>query len=463
MASTSFSYESKIPADASEVFSYFVRDISILRLTPPWETLKIRNITKDMESGSNVGLRIGLGCFKTNWQVHRAEFSKNRTLVNRQTRGPFHIWKHTQSFRSLGDDTSSLRDLVQFSLPFGKLSNNRLGIHLARKRLERLFNYRHSITQNDMRHCTQLKDYPKTRVAITGGNGLIGSELAVFLMAQGHDVTILSRSGKSRIWGVPAEQWDPRSRAADWKKLEGIDGWIHLAGENLASGRWTSKKRKSLRSSRVEGTRFLVEGFKKMSTPPKVFIGASGVGYYGDGAEAEITETGSKGSGFLADLCEDWEEASMEMEAMGMRRVILRIGMVLTPKGGALAKLLPVYRAGLGGRLGEGTQYWSWIAMDDLLRVFHTALSNPHFRGIYNAVSPAPLQNREFSSTLARKVNRPGFCSAPKGVLSFLLGGMAKETLFASQRVKPQRLIESGFRFDFPALDLTLSHLFGKH
>ncbi|MBC9866691.1 MAG: TIGR01777 family protein [Opitutae bacterium] len=276
-------------------------------------------------------------------------------------------------------------------------------------------------------------------------------------------MTILSRSGKSRIWGVPAEQWDPRAKAADWKKLEGIDGWIHLAGENLASGRWTSKKMKSLRSSRVEGTRFLAEGFKQMSNPPKVFIGASGIGYYGDGADAELTETRSKGSGFLADLCEDWEGASTEMEAMGMRRVILRIGMVLTPKGGALAKLLPVYKAGLGGRQGGGTQYWSWIAMDDLLRVFHIALLNPHFRGVYNAVSPTPLQNREFSSALARKVSRPGVCSAPRGVLTLLLGRMAKETLLASQRVIPQRLTESGFRFDFPTLDLTLSHLLGRH
>ena len=213
----------------------------------------------------------------------------------------------------------------------------------------------------------------------------------------------------------------------------------------------------------MEGTRFLAEGFKKMSNPPKVFIGASGIGYYGDGGDAELTETRSKGSGFLADLCEDWEGASTEMEAMGMRRVILRIGMVLTPKGGALAKLLPVYKAGLGGRQGGGTQYWSWIAMDDLLRVFHTALLNPHFRGVYNAVSPMPLQNREFSSALARKVSRPAVCSAPRGVLTFFLGRMAEETLLASQRVKPQRLTESGFRFDFPTLDLTLSHLLGRH
>ena len=463
MALTSFSYESIIPADASDVFSYFGRNLSILRLTPPWETLKLQNITRDMESGSTLDLRIRLGCLETNWQVHRVGYAKNRTLINRQTRGPFRIWKHSQSLRSLGDATSTLRELVQFSLPFGKLSNNRLGIHLTRKRLERLFNYRHSIAQIDMRHCTQVKDFPKTKVAITGGNGLIGSELAVFLKAQGHDVTILSRSGKSRIWGVPAEQWDPRAKAADWKKLEGIDGWIHLAGENLASGRWTSKKMKSLRSSRVEGTRFLAEGFKQMSNPPKVFIGASGIGYYGDGADAELTETRSKGSGFLADLCEDWEGASTEMEAMGMRRVILRIGMVLTPKGGALAKLLPVYKAGLGGRQGGGTQYWSWIAMDDLLRVFHIALLTPHFRGVYNAVSPPPLQNREFSSALARKVSPPGVCSAPRGVLTLLLGRMAKETLLASQRVIPQRLTESGFRFDFPTLDLTLSHLLGRH
>ncbi len=463
MASTSFSYESVIPADASDVFSYYGRNLSILRLTPPWETLNLLNITESMKAGSTIDLRIRLGCLKTSWQVKRVEFANNRTFVMSQSRGPFRHWKHTQSIRSLGDGTSSLRDLIQFSLPFGQFSNNRLGNYLARKRLERLFSYRHSITQSDMRHCTQMKTYPKTKVAITGGNGLIGSELSVYLQAQGHQVTILSRSGKSRIWGVPAEQWDPRSKAADWEKLEGIDSWIHLAGENLASGRWTSKKMRSLRNSRVESARFLAEGFKKMSNPPKVFIGASGIGYYGDGAEAELTETESKGSGFLADLCEDWEGASAEMEAMGIRRVILRMGMVLTPKGGALAKLLPLYKAGLGGRQGRGTQYWSWIAMDDLLRVFHVAMLNPHFRGVYNAVSPTPVQNHEFSSILAGKVNRPGVCSVPGGVLKFLLGKMANESLLASQRVLPQRLKECGIQFDFPTLDLALSHLLGKH
>ena len=463
MASTSFSHESVIPANASEVFSYHGRNQSILRLAPPWEKLDLLNLTEDAESLATLDLRIRLGSLKTNWQVQREEFAQKRTVVYSQSKGPFRYWKHTQSFRSLDDDSSSLRDLVQFSLPFAGLTNNRLGNHLVRKRLKRLFLYRHSTAQNDMRHCTRLKAFPKSKVAITGGNGLIGSELSVYLQAQGHDVTILSRSGKSRVWGIPVQQWDPRAKTADWKELDGNDAWIHLAGENLASGRWTTKKLQSMRSSRVESTRFLAEGFKKMAHPPKVFISPSGIGYYGDGADAELSETAEKGNGILANLCEEWEGASAEIEAMGIRRVVLRIGIVLTPKGGALAKLLPIYKAGLGGRQGKGTQYWSWISMDDLLRIFHTALSDPDFEGVYNAVSPTPLQNRDFSSALAEKVKRPGFCAAPSGVLSLLLGKMAYETLLASQRVHPQRLETCGFEFDFPTLDLALSHIFGRH
>ena len=435
----------------------------MLRLAPPWETFDILNITEDKESEATLDLRVGLGCLKTKWQVKREVIAKNRTILTTQSRGPFHHWKHTQSVRSMGDDTSSLRDLVQFSLPFAGLTNSRLGNHLARKRLKRRFIYRHSTAQNDMRHNARLKAFPKTKVVITGGNGLIGSELSAYLQAQGHEVTILSRSGKSRVWGIPAQPWDPLAKVANWIKLDGFDAWIHLAGENLASGRWTQKKKKALRSSRVDSARFLAEGFKKMSQPPKVFIAPSGIGYYGDVALSELSETGAKGSGFLADLCKEWEGASAEIEAMGIRRVVLRIGYVLSPKGGALAKLAPIYKAGLGGRMGRGTQYWSWIAMDDLLRIFHTALSDPDFNGVYNAVSPNPVQNRDFSSTLAEKVKRPGVFPVPRGVLSLLLGQMVNESLLASQRVVPQRLAECGFEFDYPTLDLALSHLYGRH
>ncbi len=463
MSSFNFSYESIIPALASDVFSYHARDLAILRLTPPWEAVKLLNKTGGIEPGAKVELHIRLGLVNTIWQAERVGFSNNRQLVDIQRKGPFRFWKHTQSFRSLSDNTTSLRNNIQFSLPFWKLANNRLGSYLARKRLERIFTYRHSVIQNDLRHWNDLKSYSKPSVVITGGNGLIGRELGVFLKAQGHAVTILSRSGKSSLWGVPAVKWDPQSKMADWEKLDGIDCWIHLAGENFVAGRWTTQRMKSLRSSRVEVTRFLVDGFKKMPNPPKVFVGSSGVGFYGDAADRELSEEGPKGTGFLADLCEAWENASADLDAMGIRRVIFRIGMVLTPKGGALAKMMPVYKAGLGGRQGRGTQYWSWIAMDDLLRVFHTALVNPQYRGIYNAVSPIPLQNREFSNELADKLNRPGVSVVPGWILRCMLGKMADEALLTSQRVVPQQLIQSGFQFDFPVLDLALSHLLGKH
>ena len=461
MGQTLYSYESKINAPAADVFRYHQRAAVFQRLLPPWESVKIVDRKGSIENGDTVTIKVPLGPFSTTWIARHEEFLQDSQFADVQVKGLFKSWKHVHSVRKLSPDETSLIETIEFELPFGQIGHQ-LSYGKIREKLNRLFTYRHAITENDLQHWLQFKPSPKYRVAITGGNGLIGSELAVFLASQGHEVKILSRSGHSKIYGIAGVRWDPANGFIDSTSLGEVDCFIHLAGENIAAGRWTENRMKKLRESRVQVTRFLTNYILNMENPPEVFISASGTGFYGShlGNASELTP---KGSGFLADLCSEWEYASMALENSGIRRVIVRTGLVLSSKGGALRKMLPVFRMGLGGPVGKGTHYWSWIAMDDLLRIYDTLVQNPDMHGIYNAVSAEPVLNRDFSRILGATLGRPAIIPAPEFALKAALGDMAEDALLANQCVLPSRLIDSGFRFDFPDLDLALTHCLGRY
>ena len=461
MATHLYSYESKISAPAADVFGYHERPSALQRLSPPWEPIQVLEKRGGIRAGDSVSIQMNLGPFKSVWKAKHIEYQENRQFVDIQEKGPFKYWKHTHSFRSINPLETNLKDTVQFELPFGAYGHA-LGYSKVRKKLNQLFTYRHTTTQNDLNDWMDLKSYPSRKIAITGGNGLIGSELAVYLQAQGHEVVIISRSGKSRVFGVSGVRWDPDNKYIDARALTDVDCWIHLAGENLAQGRWTKKRIKALKDSRVNSTRFLVSFLLGLKNPPKVFISASGVGYY-PSSESVMTEDSAKGEGVLADICSDWEDASSSLIGSPIRRVVMRTGIVLSRKGGALAKLLPVFKSGLGGRVGSGNQFWSWIALDDLIRIYNFAVKHPECEGIINAVSPTACTNREFSKTLASTLRRPAVLPAPAWGLKLLLGRMADEALLASQNVEPSAIKAFDFKFNFPDLDLALDHCLGKY
>lgn len=461
MAAHFFSYDSIIPAPAADVFAYHERPSALQRLSPPWEPVQIINKSGGIREGDTVSIRMSLGPVKSTWEAKHIEYQENRQFVDIQVKGPFQYWKHTHSFRSISPLETNLKDTVQFKLPFGRVGDA-LAYGKVRRKLNQLFTYRHTTTRNDMNDWMALKAYPASRVAITGGNGLIGSELAVYLQSLGHEVVILSRSGKSKVFGVTAVRWDPADKFIDADALSDVDCWIHLAGENLAKGRWTSKRIKMLKDSRVQSTRFLVEFLLGLRKPPSVFIAASGVGYY-PSCQAVVPEDSEKGKGVLADICSAWEDASSSLIGSPIRRVVMRTGIVLSKKGGALPKLLPVFKSGFGGRVGSGDQFWSWIALDDLIRVYNFALKDPQYEGVVNAVSPTACTNREFTKSLGRVLGRPTVLPVPAGGLKILLGQMADDALLASQNVKPVALKSYGFRFYFPDLNLALEHCLGKY
>jgi hypothetical protein len=281
------------------------------------------------------------------------------------------------------------------------------------------------------------------------------------LSAAGHEVVRLVRRAPAP--GEKAVRWDPEKGEIDAAGLEGLDAVVHLAGENIASGRWNAARKAAIRASRVNGTRLLCDALAGLARPPKTLVCASAIGYYGDRVADVLTEESPPGAGFLPDVCREWEAAAEAAMRKGVRVVVLRIGVVLSPNGGALSRMLPLFRIGLGGVIGSGRQYVSWVALDDLPLIILHALQCGDLSGPVNAVAPRPVTNREFTEALGKVLSRPTPLPVPAFALRLAVGGeMADALLLASARVVPRRLEETGYPFRFPELPAALRHLLGK-
>ena len=292
------------------------------------------------------------------------------------------------------------------------------------------------------------------KIVVAGASGLLGSELVPALRARGHDVLRLVRR-------APAEAdeafWNPAENQLDSARLQGVDAIVNLCGENVGAGRWTKARRERILRSRIEATRTLVTALPQMKVKPSVFVNASAVGAYGDRGEEELTEASSIGHGFLPEVCLAWETHAEGAARRGVRTVLLRFGVVLTCGGGALAKMLPLFRLGLGGRLGDGQQWLSWVSVEDAMRAILHALTNKECRGPVNVTAPEPVTNATFTATLARVLNRPAALHVPAWLLRLVLGrGMADEMLLASTRAIPARLHEACFQFRHATLEAAL-------
>ena len=295
------------------------------------------------------------------------------------------------------------------------------------------------------------------KILITGASGLVGSQLVPSLKSQGHEVLCLVRhTPKTSATEI---RWNPDDATLNAAELEGLDGVVHLAGENLAEGRWTDEKKKRIRESRVKGTRLLSEALARLKQRPKVLVSASAIGFYGNRGDEILTERSAAGEDFLAEVCREWELATAPAGENGIRVVHLRFGVIFSKEGGALAKMLFPFRMGVGGKIGSGTQYMSWIAIDDVVGVIEYALMNDGLRGAVNVVSPNPVTNHEFTKTMGSVLSRPTIFPVPAFAAKLLFGEMADATLLTSQRVEPERLKESGYEFKYPDLKGALQHL----
>ncbi len=294
------------------------------------------------------------------------------------------------------------------------------------------------------------------RVLVTGATGLIGSHLVPALQREGHQVVRLGRRRDASDF-----VWDPLRGQMDTGALDGVDAVVHLAGENIGQ-RWTEERKQRMWRSRVEGARLLADAIASVSSPPRTFISASATGYYGDRGDEALDEDAGPGRGFLAELCQAWEEAAQGAARAGTRVVNPRFGVVMSDKGGALARLLPLFRLGLGGALGDGRQYMSWIDIEDLVSAVLFLLRRDDLSGPVNVTSPNPVTNEEFTRTLARVLGRPAFLRVPAFALKAMMGQMAEEALLAGQRVLPRKLHQAGFAFQYPDLEGSLRHVLGR-
>jgi uncharacterized protein (TIGR01777 family) len=444
-------YSSVVDAPIYEVFDWHTRPGAFTRLAPPWQPVRVVAEADSLQSGrAELGLPGGL-----RWVAdHQPDsYDPPRRFVDSiGTEGlaslPVRLavrWRHTHDFEELDGERTRVTDRVATPVPA--------------RALRAMFRYRHRQLADDIgvhRHAAAQGLAPAT-VAVTGSSGLVGSQLTAFLSTGGHRVIRLVRHAATKS---DERQWNPDD--PDPALLAGVDAVIHLAGASIA-GRFTEEHRAAIRDSRIGPTRRLAELIAKSADRPKVLISASAVGYYGyDRGDQTLTEDSERGDGFLADVVAEWENATAPAEQAGVRVVRVRTGIVQSPRGGTLRLLRPLFAAGLGGRVGNGQQWLSWIGIDDLVDVYHRGLWDADLSGPVNAVAAEPVRNVDYTRTLAHVLRRPALLPVPSLGPRLLLGEQgARELACASQRVLPARLQQADHRFRRPDLEQTLRHLLG--
>jgi uncharacterized protein (TIGR01777 family) len=453
-----FELASELPVSAEAAYTWHTRPGALERLVPPWEKVRVVERRGEFED-SVVVLDVPLGPGRGRWVAHHREVVPGRQFVDEQVEGPFARWTHTHSFEPAGPDRCRYVDRIVYKLPFGPAGA--LGERYVRRRLERSFRYRHTTVRDDLAAQRRAAGLASLTIAVTGASGFIGRTLIPFLTTAGHRVRRLVRReaiGDDILW-------NPAERRLEPAALEGIDAVIHLAGEPIA-GRWTRSRRRRVLESRSDSTALLVETLAGLRRPPRVFLSASGIGIYGHRSDKLVTEETHLRTGgdtmFVEQIGQAWEGAAAQAERAGIRAAQLRLGMVLSPAGGALAKMLPAFRAGVAGRLGNGRQYVSWIGIDDAVGALYHVLVTDQLKGPVNLTSPEPVTNAEFTAALGEVLGRPTVLPVPAVALWVLFGDMANELLLASCRVLPSRLQESGYLFRHPDLRGSLRHVLGR-
>ena len=445
-------YSSVVDAPRDEVFAWHARPGAFLRLSPPWQPMRVITEADSLQNGrAELALPGGL-----RWMAeHQADgYDPPRRFVD--TIGasglaslPARIavrWRHIHEFEDVGDDRTRVIDRVETPVPA-----------LA---LRPMFAYRHRQLADDLAAHKQAAEHGlrAATVAVTGSSGLVGSALSAFLSTGGHRVIRLVRHAAT---DTNERQWNPADPDPDL--LAGVDAVVHLAGASIA-GRFTDAHRRAIRDSRIGPTRRLAELVARMPDGPRLLISASAIGYYGyDRGDEILTEDSDRGEGFLADVVAEWEEATAPAGRAGARVVLVRTGIVQSPRGGTLRLLRPLFSAGLGGRIGDGRQWLSWIGIDDLVDIYYRGLWDTTLSGPVNAVAPEPVRNVDYTRTLARVLRRPAVLPVPPLGPRLLLGDQgARELACASQRVIPAKLQQAGHRFRHPDLDEALRHLLGR-
>jgi uncharacterized protein (TIGR01777 family) len=453
-----FTTRSQVPAPVAETFAWHERPGAFLRLNPPGERVDVVSQTGGIGDGAEVELRMHLGPLRLRWSARHRDYRPGEQFVDEQVRGPFARWVHTHAMRAQGSESAELEDRIEYALPLGLLGDAVAGRAIEHK-LSRMFSYRHAILGHDLA-AHRKAALPPMQLAITGASGLIGQAFSAFLSTGGHTVRRFVRTPTAA--SSSELPWDPARGRLDPSTLLGQDAIVHLAGESVGA-RWTPARKERILRSRVDGTRLLAETIAKLpsSQRPKVLISASAVGYYGASPLGPVDEAAPPGDDFLARVCVEWEAAARPAADAGVRVVHPRFGIVLSPAGGALQKLLTPFQLGVGGRIGDGKQPMSWIALDDAVYALHHLLTRP-LSGPVNLVAPRAVSNAELASTLGQVLGRPSLLPVPSLAVKLLFGEMGDVALLGGAEVLPRALEADGFTFRYPELEGALRHLLGR-
>lgn len=452
-----FVHESEIPFPVADVFAWHMRRGALERLLPPWEDVRVVFREGGIDDGGTVHIRARRGPINAVMKLRHTAFEEGRLFRDEQIAGPLESWVHSHEFEPGDGGGTLLRDLIEWEGP-GGAAGQIFARGVVEAELKRFFAFRGVRIARDMARHASYRG-PRLTVAMTGANGFIGSALRNFLTTGGHRVLPIvrrkPREGSAEIF------WDPMEGRIDHDRLEGIDALVHLAGESLSRGRWTPAKKRTIWRSRVEGTQLLAEALNRLRRPPRVLVSSSAIGVYGNRGAERLTEASPPGKGFLADLCREWEARAVGARRSGVRVVLLRTGLVLSPAGGALGTMLLPFKMGVGGRLGSGRQYVSWIDHDDLVALIFHAIITPSLRGPVNATAPHPVPNATFTTVLGRVLKRPTLVPVPSLAVRGMFGEMGKVLLLEGARVVPEAAARSGFRFDMEGLEESLAFQLG--
>lgn len=448
-----------LPVSAETLFDWHLRWGAIDRLTPPWEQAEILDRGAGVTEGSRAKIRVRTPLGWKEWIAEHRGIVPGREFDDVQISGPFASWTHHHRMIPEGASRAVYEDDVEYELPLGA-AGKILGSGLAHEKLDRMFAYRHRVVANDLAAHAKESGQPRT-ILVSGATGLVGKSLSAFLTTGGHRVVPLGRSASPSRTDAGVK-WNPETGLVESAYFSGFDAVVHLAGESVAGSRWTAECKRRIRDSRLLGTRRLCEALAQAEVKPKVLVCASAIGYYGNRGDEVLDESADPGTGFLPEVCVEWERATDPARKAGIRVVNLRIGVVLSPLGGALQTMLPIFNLGGGGVLGNGRQYMPCVALDDLVYAIQHCLITPQLSGPVNGVCPTPVTNREFTKTLGRVIRRPTCLPVPQFAASLAFGELADALLFASTRVVPQRLLETGFSFAYPSVELALRHVLGR-
>ena len=465
MTISTYKSELEVPVPVDQLFSWHENPGAFERLTPPFEPVKVKK-RKGGIDGGEVHLQMNLGPIPLPWVARHHDYIKNEQFLDEQVSGPFASWNHAHLFEKIDSKSSKLIDKIDYKLPFGTVGKT-FGGAFAEKKIKQMFAYRRNITKNDLVSQSKYSGSP-LNIAVTGGSGLIGSQLKPYLTTAGHSVEniVRGRPQKGEL------SWNLENKTMS--NLSGKDVVIHLAGEPISKPLggmvplpWTKWKRNEILKSRVEGTKLISEHIASLNNPPKVMICASAVGYYGDRGEDLLSESEESGDDYFSHVVSEWEKAAQPAIDAGIRVVFLRIAPVMSPLGGALQVLGNAARLGSSPPVAGGKQWWSWISLDDVVDVIYHSIINEKLSGPVNVASPNPVRQKEWASTLAKVIwgrfgPLTGLIPVPGFVLKTVLGEFGDVLALSSIKIDSSKLLDSGYEFRFENLEDCFRHLLGK-